>query len=263
MNPIIPLLQDRISALLEKLTNARLENQNPPDGSLKVSFQGKIPQYYQALPHQTKKPKYIRKENKELAVRLAQKEYNNKLISSLSKEIQLLDALKEFYNTSSPEDIFEKLPVGKAALIKPAFITDEQFIREWLDVPYTKLGFPDNSPALYTGNGIRVRSKSEIVIGNLFEKYNIPYRYEFPTKIKGRIIYPDFTILKRSTRQEIVWEHFGLLDNSEYREQFMTKYNNYLLSGYYPGISLMMSFETGQQPLNTKAVARMIEECCQ
>ena len=262
MNQLLPLIHERRSKLHELFEPLRLRLQNIPQGTLRVSFHGKIPQYYQVLPGHSKTPRYLRKEEHALVLSLAQKEYDLKLFKSMTKEIKLLDSLVSFYETNSPEDVLGHLPDSKASIVTPAFTTNKQFIKEWLDVPYTGLPFSDGSSVHYTQQGLQVRSKSEVLIADLLDKNHIPFRYEFPVRVKGKTIHPDFCILKMSTREEIFWEHFGLLDDRDYRENFMTKLSSYIFNGYYPGINLVMSFETLGQPLNSKIVSRMIDVYC-
>ena len=47
-----------------------------------------------------------------------------------------------------------------------------------------------------------VRSKSEVMIADMYYELGIPYRYEAQLLLKnGKKKYPDFTLLKTKTRQ--------------------------------------------------------------
>lgn len=75
-----------------------------------------------------------------------------------------------------------------------------------------------------TENGEKVRSKSELTIVNKLSIRGIKYRYEEPHYLKGfGLVYPYFTILNAKTREGIIWEHFGLMDNPEYVENCLKK----------------------------------------
>lgn len=81
--------------------------------------------------------------------------------------------------------------------------------------------------------GERVRSKTEKIIADKLYSMGIPYRYEYPVKIKGYgMIYPDFMLLNISTRENICFEHFGMMDNAEYCEKAIKKIEGYIKSGY-------------------------------
>ena len=67
-------------------------------------------------------------------------------------------------------------------------------------------------------------------------------------------IYPDFTILNPETREEIYWEHFGMLDEPEYANKAILKLNEYELNGIHLGHQLIATFETSSQPLDISLV---------
>ena len=116
-------------------------------------------------------------------------------------------------------------------------------------------------PELYTAKGERVRSKSEVMIADLLNKETIPYRYEYPLYLKGfDLVYPDFTVLNVKKRKEIYWEHFGMMDDSEYVEKAMKKITVYAQNGIFPGINLIVTFETRKTPLNQKMAMLVIKE---
>ena len=54
----------------------------------------------------------------------------------------------------------------------------------------------DVTAEFYSNSGVRVRSKSELIIANMLEKYGIPYRYEYPLLLNGNdLVRPDFLCL--------------------------------------------------------------------
>lgn len=84
---------------------------------------------------------------------------------------------------------------------------------------YEGKAFTDDAPIYYT---IKNELKIKVIIANLLYKYHIPYRYEFPVTIKDfGITYPDFMVL--NVPKEIYIEHFGLLDDVNYRENVIRK----------------------------------------
>jgi len=72
--------------------------------------------------------------------------------------------------------------------------------------------------------GTRVRSKSEALISNSLERWEVPQLYEMPLILKGYgKVRPDFMVLNVRTRQEYIWEHLGMLDDPVYLEKAMKK----------------------------------------
>ena len=50
---------------------------------------------------------------------------------------------------------------------------------------FTGKPFEINAPEYYTASGVRVRSKSEVIIADALDHAGVPYRYEYPTSVKG------------------------------------------------------------------------------
>ena len=137
---------------------------------------------------------------------------------------------------------------------------DEEYIAAWLHHPYTGKPFEINAPEYYTASGTRVRSKSEVIIADALARTNIPYRYEHPTTIKGwGTLYPDFTCLDIRTREEVIWEHFGLMGDPDYTENAVQKLAHYAASGYILGKNLIATFESTSTPLSIKQVQSYID----
>ena len=113
----------------------------------------------------------------------------------------------------------------------------------------------------FSNDGIRVRSKSELIIANMLEQNGIPYRYEYPLMLKDMgTVRPDFTCLNIRTRKEYIWEHFGMMDNIAYANKNIVKIESYEQSGYYLGKNMIMTFETSQHAISSNIIKAMIEE---
>ena len=91
-------------------------------------------------------------------------------------------------------------------------------------------------------------------------RLGIPYRYEFPVELttengECRIFHPDFICLNLRTREEFLWEHFGMMDDAEYSATAVRKLALYEKNGIFPGMNLIISMESSEKP----ASARQIE----
>ena len=112
---------------------------------------------------------------------------------------------------------------------------------------------------ILTEKGERVRSKSEKILADYFYRNKIAYKYESPLHLKGYgIVYPDFTFLSRKTKQEIYWEHDGRMDDPGYAQNAVRKILAYEENGIYPGESLILTFETEKNVLNTRIIERLV-----
>lgn len=92
-----------------------------------------------------------------------------------------------------------------------------------------------------------------------FDVDNIPYHYERPIYLKGfGMVYPDFCCLNIRRRKEIIWEHFGMMGDSEYSRKALRKIDQYIQNGYYQGDNIIYTFESLDNPMNTKVVDKLI-----
>lgn len=89
--------------------------------------------------------------------------------------------------------------------------------------------------------GFRVISKSEMMISDTLTRKGIRHDYEKPIYIDGQELKPDFTIYFRG--KVYYWEHLGLMDKPEYREQWEWKKEMYRKAGIEEGVNLITSRE--------------------
>ena len=74
-----------------------------------------------------------------------------------------------------------------------------------------------------TKSGIKVRSKSEMMIADALFLLSIPFVYKPQIVINGIEFHPDFIILSPFDGREIIWEHFGRMSNREYQRRTAMK----------------------------------------
>ncbi len=144
-------------------------------------------------------------------------------------------------------------------MVQPIAVTDEDYVAAWLSFPYKAKGFESGTAEIFSANGLRVRSKSEAIIADILSDANIPFRYEFPVNIRSMgTIHPDFYCINPRTRKEFIWEHFGMMSDSNYAENAIGKFFLYAKAGWTLGSNLLATFESAAQPLNSKAVKRTL-----
>lgn len=263
---IEPLLQKRLAELNTLLTSKLKEVKKAPAGSLRVTSSNHVTQYYHKTLAGDTCGHYIPAKNLRLAKALAQKDYDKLLIESLKKESRLLQAaINSYKKTTLAERLFSLLHKKRQPLITPVCLPDEQFSKLWQTIDYETKPFSPEAPVLLTARNERVRSKSEIIIADTLNRLNIPYRYEFPVKLKTEngshhIFHPDFICLNLRTREEFLWEHFGMMDDADYATTAARKLRLYENNGIYPGKNLIMSTETSELPVNTRQIEKLAEQ---
>ncbi len=99
---------------------------------------------------------------------------------------------------------------------------------------------------------VMVRSKSEVIISNMFFDRDIPFNYEKPLYAKdGSFYLPDFTILWRG--EQYFWEHLGMLDKEEYKRHWEVKKVWY--EKHFPG-RLVTTEESGNLSIDAEALIK-------
>ena len=238
--------------------------QDAPKGELRIDNRQTYNHYYWKTKDGTEKGEYIPSEKRELAYRLAQRNYDEKILKIADKELILTTKILKFLEEHSMENVYSSMHPARQKLVKPVSLPDAQYIECWRNESYEPLVFRDDAPEYYSGQGVRVRSKSELLIANALEQNGVYYRYEYPIRfISGKLVRPDFLCLNLRTRKEYIWEHFGMMDNISYANENVNKIEAYGLNGYHAGINMIMTFESSQTPINTNIIKQVIQRYLQ
>lgn len=256
-------LREQMAVRKQELLKMKKEKEKAlrkaPEGTLRVCKHGKKIQYYHRNDPKDFNGKYIREKDLKLAAKLAQKDYDTKILRSAEEELQAI----EKYLGNSPklrvEQIYENLHPSRQVLVTPIRETDAEYVEKWSSLKYSGKDFVEGSPEFFTSRGERVRSKSELLIADLLIQEGIPYRYEYPIYLAGvGKIYPDFTVLNVKKRKELFWEHLGMMDDPTYADNAVRKIAAYVQNNIFQGEQLILTYETKQTPFNPKAVRELI-----
>ena len=261
-NLVLNDLQSRLKELTAHYKKLKSPQNQQISGKLRVTHRGKYVEYYYINNNTSRYGKYLSKKHHDIARQLAQKEYNSKTIAFLEEEIT---ALKTYLvATLKLENYYKNLCPSRQKLITPLTLTNEQYAAQWKTSSYQGLPFAPDSPIYTTNQGERVRSKSEVLIANALAQQKIPYRYEYPLKLQrhhsggSTTLYPDFLCLNLRTRQEFIWEHFGLMDSQEYVANAVSKLNLYTQNKIHLGRNLIITMESSAEPLTPSVIEQMI-----
>ncbi|MCD8018340.1 MAG: hypothetical protein LUF92_01785 [Clostridiales bacterium] len=233
----------------------------------KKYFEGKINEtefpYLKSVTDNVESGIYIKKCDKKLAYAIAQRDYDEALLKIVEERLKRVQSLLEYCQNHELEQVYEKLNPFRKEIVRSRIMTDKEYAEKWNSVIYEGKTFADGTAVIYTDRGERVRSKSEKIIADTLLKKGISYRYEAPITLRGLgIIYPDFTVLNVSKREEIFWEHLGMMDNNEYCERALRKIESYQQNGIFLGKNLIITYETSKYPLETQMIDRNIKEYC-
>ena len=267
MNPtslkIKESLMERLRCLERIQRNKERAMKRAPEGKLRINNRKSGPQYYYRRTQKDKIGVYLPRKDIILAKRLGQKDYDERILRAVNKEILAIRKCLSMYPDASAEEIYESLSVQRRSLVNPIELTDEGFAEYWSREAYERKTVPDPEEGFSTDHGEIVRSKSEWIIANLLERYKVPYRYESKLLLEGfGTVFPDFNILNVRERRSKYWEHEGMMDDPEYAESAIRKERAYIRNGYMPGDNLILTSETRKQPLNPDIVKEFIERYC-
>jgi hypothetical protein len=249
--------KDKLEKIIKDKKNALAK---APDGYLRVLDRKTYVEYYWRKNPRDTNGEFIPKKDWKIARRLAQKDYDTKMLNLAEHELKLVKRYLEYGQDNDMTAIYDNLSSRRKELVIPYSEPDEMFVKNWMGITYEPMGFDEDYPEYYSDNGIRVRSKSEIIIANMLEKYQVPFRYEYPMILDKRgMVRPDFTCLNIRKRKEFIWEHFGMMDDEEYAQKNVQKINSYEENGFHAGINMIMTFETSLTPINSNIIRTMIE----
>lgn len=260
MKTIYSMLKKERSRLVKIMEDAKNRLKGAPEGRLRIANKNNQMEFY-LKSNSYESGRYLKKSERDIARAIAQKDYDECVVNRARERIKLIDTFILKYQMTDIGSIHEKLNEYRKALIDVPVVSDEEYVRQWLNVQYEGKAFSDHAPEIITEKNERVRSKSEKIIADKLFALGIAYRYEYPIILNGNVrVYPDFTILKMPEREEVYLEHLGMMDDMEYINTFLYKLETYEKNGIYMGINLFFTYETSKKPLNTRALDDFIRK---
>ena len=163
-----------------------------------------------------------------------------KNIEASYKEVQkLFVKLKAIESKYDPDTL---LKTYKAQGLDTTDILYSPKQRKWMNQTFKKNeSYPDSLEHVSNG-GIITRSKSEKLIANRLEEWNVTFIYELPLILGGKRYYPDFTILK-DNGEIIYWEHFGMMSDDDYFMKSNERHREYRANGLCDHTNLIITWE--------------------
>lgn len=261
MEELLKNLKERAATLKKAISKAKQDSRKFPKGNLRISHGNDYLRYYHVTRAGDTNGKYIKKENKDLAEKLAMKDYGEKFLKVATKELTQLEHTIKLLSKSNADLVFRNLSIHRQKLVMPYLKTDEMFVEEWLEEGKNSGDFMTETLVYDTKKGDKVRSKSESIIADILYDLGIPYLYEKRLDLRDGISkYPDFTLLDVKRRKEIYLEHFGMLDQPDYLARNLQKLDEYRANGIYPGNGLLFTYEMEGTPLDIKGIRKMLDE---
>lgn len=258
------LLKQKSLEMFNVISQKKKSLKNAPAGRLRLSRNGNKMQWFHVTDKKETHGKYISVGNLKLAKDLAQKDYDVKILNLLCKQLNAVQRFLKVYSPHSVDAVFANMLSARCQLITPIRKLDNDYVNEWISEKHVGNPNYDESLEMVTARGDSVRSKSEVIIADTLYRLGIPYKYERPIVLstrKGRIkVYPDFTCLNVRLRKEIIWEHFGKMDDGNYSANVALKMNDYFSNGYVMGDNLIFSMESEGNAFDAKKAEMLIKK---
>ena len=248
-----------IKALLKCSEKNVAKYNDLPDGNIHIcSCHGSAQYYY--IDKTLGIRKYMGAGEEKTIRKYIQRDYelavNRKLIDLQKRLTKFLGT----YDIADINNLYENLHEGRKRFVKPIIELDDAFIERWYrEHPGMQNKYPEEG-MYQTNRGEMVRSKSEKIIADTLDKYNIPYQYEPMLELGYSTIYPDFIVLNVRTRKTLYWEHLGIISDIDYATKNFKKIQNYEKNGYLLGRDLITTMESEDIPIEVKLIERKIKE---
>ena len=139
----------------------------------------------------------------------------------------------------------------------------EETLRAWANEKYKQNTYKQDMKIFKTSFGLKVRSKSEVIIAEMLHEAGIPFRYD-PEIIlydKNKCVHkvsPDFVIMTPSGRK-IIWEHWGLFGDEGYRACNYWKLELYFQNDIILSDNLIITMDTKDGGIDAGYIERVIK----
>lgn len=202
---------------------------------------------------------YISKKDKSFAEKLAIKKYLSLCLEDLQNEKRAMDFYLRHHSHSEKAKELLVSDSEYQKLLAPYLAAESKELNEWMSAPYEENPLFPERANIKSSSGNLVRSKSEMLIDTFLYHNKIPFRYECALHLDETTIYPDFTIRHPQSGEFFYWEHFGMMGDPAYVQKACSKLRYYISNGIIPGIHLITTYETKENPLSAEVVEKLIQ----
>ena len=209
--------------------------------------------------------RYLGKQAHPAVQAIQQRYYLEHVIANLESNIKEMDRFAARYKTIDPNRLRDSFPKAyqfdAQEIFKLAGTIDE---RAWAKAAQqgdycASESHPEHLTQI-AADGHYVRSKSEVIITNILLSYDLPIRHEEEGIFGGMPIAPDFTIYSKKLHREIIWEHFGLMNDPRYQQKYQRKMAAFATAGYLPYINLITTFDDTDGNIDSRQIDRLVKE---
>ena len=220
-----------------------------PRGRLMICKRGGGTEYFQEYYDKGRRVRVGISKKREVIYGLARKKYLEIKRDYLRQDISLLEGLLTNFIEPDHESIWKVLP-ARLKELPGRFYTEES---TWAKQSYRQSDFTPEHRTHITSRGLRVRSKSELIIVEKLYEYDMDFRYEEILEFERVTVVPDFTIRRRDGKV-FYWEHCGRTQDKKYMEHHRWKMNLYESKEIVLWDNLIVTYDDKDGHINIAAV---------
>ena len=258
MNNIIGRIEEIVAEQKSLLKRYTTEKEGCPTGTLNSSMNMGKRRFYLRYYDGGKRKSETLHDGDRMISELARKEYLKHIISDIERNILVLEKAKNNLKEYDLEEVIRKMPDAYRRLSSESFFDMENEMIAlglegddlarcnrhigWASADYEKNQYGKEYLRFNTSIGIKVRSKSELMIAEELISNGIPFRYEQVLHIGGRIVVPDFSFEDEKC-DPFYWEHAGMMMNTDYALRHNSKMKLYESAGIVPWRNLIVTYD--------------------
>ncbi len=248
------IIKQEIIRIRKLIKKDKREYESLPEGTLSQTRKGTS--YYYTW-YRDGKTTGITK-NEDIVCKLSRKAFLKERLRRNSINEKLLHNLLNKLENADPLAICNYLSTKHYGISAKNFLSSNE-LNKWSHSEYEKNSIYESKKIHITGNGIAMRSKDEKEIGNILESKNIAYRYDWIQYFGATKYAPDFSILRESDGKIIYWEHFGMMNDVNYRQQSYKKILHYESCGLRLWDNFIITFPNEKGALDSLMVHNLCE----
>jgi len=257
-------LSEMSTRIKKELASVDLELKNLPQGRLSCERQkGKLRLVKEQYRNHQRIRRNLSPNDPEVAALIRGKLYFAQQ-KCLQNSIQLLEhalsGIKDFDLTGEIYELRKQIPILTEEIISDAISPAVDVVgADWANEQYEKYERKDDNTKWQMSTfGMRFRSKSELLIAEMMNKYGVKFRYEQVIHFEDETLAPDFTI-KRKDGKIIYWEHEGLTSSKEYLNRQMRKHQIYAINDIVPWDNLIVTYDNADGIIDLRIVESEIK----
>lgn len=240
MENFLVILEDELARQKELLRKGERTYEKGPAGLLRSRERKNGKAFYLYGVADTEFSERNVTEDTALLRKMVSKRMGKEIRERAEENIRYLEKLKCHYRYNEPEYVLANLP---GSYREAAAAVGFRCAKRHGAAQTRQYHYNPDVHIHDTLSGIKVRSKSEMIIANALTTYGIPFLYEKPflyPSENGTYYEPDFTF-ELPFGEIKIWENLGLLNDLRYCEHNAQKLHLYQKHGFMIGKNLLIT----------------------